>query len=70
MSHHEFARELTHLEYILPLLRQNNSLSVTYWRHRITSLVAQQAQLPDGTKRVARLLKLFSELERETTRRG
>ncbi|RDK01037.1 hypothetical protein [Paraburkholderia lacunae] len=70
MSHHEFAKDLTHLEYVLPLIHRSNSLSVTYWRHRITSLVAQQALLPDGTKRVTRLLNLLNEFERETTRRG
>jgi hypothetical protein len=68
MSHHDFAKDLTHLEHVLPLLHRSNSLPVTYWRDRLSSLVAQQALLPDGRQRVARLLKLFKEFERETTR--
>ena len=64
MSHHDFAKDLTHLEYVLPLLHGSNSLPVTYWRDRLSSLVAQQALLPDRRQRVARLLKLFNEFER------
>jgi hypothetical protein len=64
MSLHEFAKDLAHLEYVLPLLERGNPLSLTYWRQRVTALEAQQVLLPDGTKRVARLLKLFNEFER------
>lgn len=64
MSLHEFAKDLAHLEYVLPLLERGNPLSLPYWRQRVTSLEAQQTLLPDGTKRVARLLKLFNEFER------
>jgi hypothetical protein len=64
MSLHEFAKDLEHLEYVVPLLNRGNPLSLSYWRQRVTALQAQQALLPDGTKRVARLLKLFNEFER------
>jgi len=64
MSLHEFAKDLAHLEYVVPLLERGNPLSLPYWRNRVTGLEAQQSLLPDGTKRVARLLKLFNEFER------
>jgi hypothetical protein len=66
MSLHEFSKDLAHLEYVLPLLERCNPLSLPYWRQRVTALEAQQALLPDGTKRVARLLKLFNEFERRS----
>ncbi|MGF6240232.1 MULTISPECIES: hypothetical protein [Paraburkholderia] len=66
MSLHEFAKDLAHLEYVVPLLERGNPLSLPYWRNRVTALQAQQSLLPDGTKRVARLLKLFNEFERES----
>ncbi|CAE6767638.1 hypothetical protein R69927_06960 [Paraburkholderia domus] len=69
MSLHEFAKDLAHLEYVLPLLERGNPLSLPYWRQRVTALEAQQTLLPDGTKRVARLLKLFNEFERTGTGR-
>ncbi|MFL9950435.1 hypothetical protein PQR68_31005 [Paraburkholderia agricolaris] len=61
---HEFAKDLAHLEYVLPMLERGNPLSLSYWRQRITSLEAKQALLPDGTRRVARLLRFFNEFER------
>ncbi|SDG21651.1 hypothetical protein [Paraburkholderia phenazinium] len=64
MSLHEFAKDLAHLEYVVPLLERGNPLSMSYWRQRVACLEAQQALLPDGKKRVARLLKLFNEFER------
>jgi hypothetical protein len=69
MSLHEFAKDLAHLEYVLPLLERGDPLSLPYWRQRVTALEAQQTLLPDGTKRVARLLKLFNEFERTGTGR-
>ena len=66
MSLHEFSKDLAHLEYVLPLLERGNPLSIPYWRQRVAALEAQQALLPDGTKRVARLLKLFNEFERRS----
>jgi hypothetical protein len=64
MSLHEFANDLAHLEYVLPLLERGNPLSLAYWRQRVAALETQQALLPDGARRVARLLKLFNEFER------
>ncbi len=64
MSLHDFAKDLAHLEYVLPLLERGNPLSLPYWRQRVTALQTHQTLLPDGTKRVARLLKLFNEFER------
>jgi hypothetical protein len=64
MSLHEFAKDLAHLEYVLPLLKHGNPLSLPYWRQRVVALEAQQALLPDGRTRVARLLRLFNEFER------
>jgi hypothetical protein len=64
MSLHEFAKDLAHLEYVLPLLERGNPLSLPYWRKRVAALETQQALLPDGARRVARLLKLFNEFER------
>ena len=66
MTLHEFAKDLTHLEYVVPLLERGNPLSLPYWRQRVTALQSQQALLPDGTKRVARLLKFFNEFERRS----
>ncbi|MGF6722926.1 hypothetical protein P3T43_002278 [Paraburkholderia sp. GAS41] len=64
MSLHEFAKDLAHLEYVLPLLDRGNPLSLAYWRQRVAALETQQALLPDGARRVARLLKLVNEFER------
>ena len=66
MSLHEFSKDLAHLEYVLPLLERGNPLSLPNWRQRVTALEAQQTLLPDGKKRVARLLKFFNELERRS----
>jgi hypothetical protein len=64
MSLHEFAKDLAHLEYVVPLLERGSPPSLPYWRNRVTALQAHQSLLPDGTKRVTRLLKLFAEFER------
>jgi hypothetical protein len=76
MSRYQFERDLTHLEQIIPLLVRGNPLALAYWRRRVTSLSTQQGLLPDGTRRVTRLLKAFDEVERTsipsktTTRRS
>ena len=57
-------QDLAHLEYVLPLLDRGNPLSLAYWRQRVAALETQQALLPDGARRVARLLKLVNEFER------
>jgi hypothetical protein len=64
MSRDQFERDLTHLERIIPLLVHGNPLALSYWRDRVTSLSTQQGLLPDGTRRVTRLLNVFDEVER------
>jgi len=63
MSRDLFSKDLSHLEYVLPLLERSSPFSLAYWRSRVTSLVAQQDLLPDGTRRVTRLLRLLNEIE-------
>jgi len=69
MSRDLFAKDLSHLEYVLPRLEHGDPFSKAYWRSRVTSLVAQQDLLPDGTRRVTRLLKLLNEFEQVSNHR-
>ena len=64
MARYQFEGDLTHLERIIPLLVHGNPLALAYWRRRISSLSPQQSLLPDGTRRVTRLLNVFDEVER------
>ena len=64
MSRYQFEGDLTHLERIIPLLVHGNPLALSYWRRRVSSLSPQQGLLPDGTRRVIRLLNIFDEVER------
>jgi hypothetical protein len=64
MPREQFEKELSHLERVVPLLAGESALGLPYWRSRVASLSADQALVPDGVKRVARLLKLFAEIER------
>jgi hypothetical protein len=63
MSRYQFEADLTHLEHIIPLLLRGNPLALSYWRRRLSSLSAQQSLLPDGNRRVTRLLQVFDEVE-------
>lgn len=63
MQHQQFEQDLTHLELIIPLLARGNPLALRYWRRRIVSLSAWQHLVPDGGKRVTRLLALFNDIE-------
>jgi hypothetical protein len=67
MSRYQFEIDLTHLEQIIPLLVRGNPLALSYWRRRISSLSTQQGLLPDGNRRVTRLLDVFDEVERSLT---
>jgi hypothetical protein len=67
MQSYQFEKDLVHLERIIPLLVDGNPLALSYWRNRISSLSAQQNLLPDGTRRVTRLLDVFDEVERTLT---
>jgi hypothetical protein len=64
MSRYQFEADLTHLEQIIPLLLRGNPLALSYWRRRVSSLSAQQGLLPDGNRRLTRLLQVFEEVER------
>lgn len=63
MSRYQFEADLTHLEQIIPLLLRGNPLALSYWRRRVSSLLAEQSVLPDGNRRVTRLLQVFDEVE-------
>jgi len=64
MSRYQFEGDLAHLERIIPLLVHGNPLALAYWQRRVSSLSQQQSLLPDGTRRVTRLLNVFNEVER------
>jgi hypothetical protein len=64
MLHNQFEDELTHLEYVIPLLVPDSPLGLPYWRRRIVSLSAHQRLLSDGKIRVDRLLMLVDEIGR------
>lgn len=63
VSHHELEKDLTHLEHIVPRLVATSALGLVYWRSRVTALRSVQALLPDGARRVARLLSLFDQID-------
>jgi hypothetical protein len=63
MSRYQFEGDLTHLERIVPLLVHGSPLALAYWRRRVLSLSPQQGLLPDGTRRVTRLLNVFDQVE-------
>jgi hypothetical protein len=65
VSHHQLEKDLTHLERIVPQLLLNTQQARVYWHARLTALKAIQATLPDGARRVTRLLNL---LEKPTSR--
>jgi hypothetical protein len=61
MSRYQFETDLTHLEQLIPLIVRGNPLALSYRRRRISSLSTQQGPLPDGNRRVTRLLNVFDE---------
>jgi hypothetical protein len=67
MPRYQFEKDLTHLEQVIPLLVRGNALGLPYWRRRITSLSMHQDLIPDGIKRVARLVRLFDQIEHKST---
>jgi hypothetical protein len=64
MLHKQFEDELLHLEQIVPFLKSGSALGLPYWRGRIDALSPHQRLLPDGKRRVTRLLRQFDEIER------
>jgi hypothetical protein len=67
MSRYQFEADLRHLEQIIPLLLSGSPLALSYWRRRVASLSTEQNLLPDGSRRVTRLLREFDEVERALT---
>ncbi|QBR04085.1 hypothetical protein [Paraburkholderia pallida] len=63
MLHHQFEKELTHLELISPLFSRDGLFAMSYWRNRIAALLADQYVIPSGARRIARLLDLLDEVE-------
>jgi hypothetical protein len=66
VSHHYFEDDLAHLERIVPQLAANSPLGLAYWRGRIAALEAVQGSLPDGARRVTRLLIAFKRIEKRS----
>jgi hypothetical protein len=59
MSLHDFANDLAHLEYVVPLLERGNPLSLPYWRNRVTGLpdstLASHGRPPPHTRRLQKV---------------
>ncbi|MFL9893439.1 hypothetical protein SAMN02787142_2565 [Burkholderia sp. WP9] len=68
VSHHQLEQDLVHLEHILPQLVANSALGMVYWRQRITALETAQSLLPDGARRVTRLLSMINQIDDATRR--
>ncbi|MFC5427992.1 hypothetical protein ACFPTO_04090 [Paraburkholderia denitrificans] len=66
MLHHQFEKELAHLELIVPLLAEDGPFALSYWRRRMTALLADQSVIPSGARRIVRLLDLLDKIEQET----
>lgn len=67
VSHHQFEKDLTHLERIVPQLVVDSALGLVYWHRRIAVLKTKQALLPDGARRVMRLLLMLDQIENSST---
>ncbi|ABE29168.1 hypothetical protein Bxe_A3830 [Paraburkholderia xenovorans LB400] len=63
VSHHQLEQDLAHLEHIFPQLVANSALGLGYWRQRITALETEQGSLPDGARRVTRLLSMIDQID-------
>jgi hypothetical protein len=66
VSHHQFEDDLAHLERIIPQLAADGPFGLAYWRGRIAALEAVQASLPNGARRVTRLLIAFKRIEKRS----
>jgi hypothetical protein len=66
VSHHHFEDDLAHLERIVPQLAVNSPLGLPYWRGRIAALEAVQGSLPNGARRVTRLLIAFERIQKRS----
>lgn len=65
MLHHQFEKELTHLELIFPLIVRDGAFSLSYWRSRTTELLAYQCVIPSGARRIVWLLDLLDRIEQQ-----
>lgn len=63
MLHHQFERELAHLELVFPLLAVNGPFALSYWRSRAAALSVYQSAVPSGTRRIISLLALLDRIE-------
>ena len=68
MSHHQLEQDLSHLERIVPHLVADSALGLVYWQRRIAALETEQALLPDGARRVTRLLWMFDQIDNGSAR--
>ena len=66
VPHQQLEDDLAHLERIVPQLAANSPLGLAYWRGRIAALEAVQGSLPDGARRVTRLLIAFKRIEKRS----
>lgn len=48
----------------MPQLVADSALGLVYWQRRIAALEIEQALLPDGARRVTRLLLLFDQIDK------
>jgi hypothetical protein len=62
LSHHQLEKDLKHLERVIPHLVVTGPFELAYWRRRITALKSTQELLPEGTKRVTRLLSMLDKM--------
>lgn len=62
MLHHQFEKELTHLELIFPLLAAGGPFALSYWRSRAMALSAHQGVVPSGARRIVWLLDILDRI--------
>ncbi|WP_208328205.1 hypothetical protein [Paraburkholderia caballeronis] len=65
MLHHQFEKELTHLELVFPLLAAGGPFALSYWRSRATALSAYQSVVPSGALRIVWLLDMLDRIEQQ-----
>ncbi|WP_180970414.1 hypothetical protein [Burkholderia sp. WAC0059] len=67
MLHHQFEKELTHLEAIFPSLAGGRGpFALSYWRSRATALLTYQSVIPSGARRIIWLLDMLDKIEQQT----
>jgi hypothetical protein len=63
MLHHQFEKELAHLELIFPLLKSDGPIALSYWRRRATALLLHQSVITSGASRIIWLLSILDRAE-------